>query len=118
MNSPVLDPQNLMEIARSNPEELERIRVREVEQLISRAPAHLKQRLRGLQFQIDCKRRLHKTPLGACIEISKMMFDSVYSLNEALHGRDSEPYANKTQARLLEFPAAKVVSSTSNIQQG
>lgn len=113
-----LDPTRLFEIAKRNPEELERIRLREIEQLIGRAPEHLKARLRGLQFQIDCKRRLHATPLGSCIEISKMMLDSVYSLNEALNGRDPKPLPqNRQTAAILEFPTS-AAAGLSNRQQG
>lgn len=99
------DPEHLFELAKRNPEELESIRLREIEQLIKRAPEHLKARLRGLQFQIDCKRRAHSTPLGSCIEISKMMLDSVYSLNEALHGRDANPLHKRQVGTILEFPS-------------
>lgn len=108
METFVFDPQNLLEIAKRNPEELERIRLREIEQLISRAPDHLKPRLRGLQFQIDCKRKLHTNPLGSCIEISKMMLDSVAALNDALHGKDTKRPGNNCQnAEILTFPRIK-----------
>lgn len=101
-----LDSEYLFEVAKRNPEELESIRQREVEQLIARAPEHLKARLRGLQFQIDCKRRLHRTPLGACIEISKLMLESVHSLNKALHGREPNELPLKVKAaKVLEFPS-------------
>jgi hypothetical protein len=118
MDTSTLDPEHLFQIAKLNPDELERIRLREVEQLIARAPEHLKARLRGLQFQIDCKRRLHSTPLGSCIEISKMMLDSVHTLNEALHGRDTTHCSgNRRAATVLEFPTSPVINR-SNIQQG
>lgn len=110
------DPKYLFELAKRNPEELESIRLREVEQLIKRAPDHLKARLRGLQFQIDCKRKVHSTPLGSCIEISKMMLDSVYVLNEALHGRDTSPLNKRQAGTVLEFPEV-VIARKSNTHQ-
>lgn len=99
------DSEYLFELAKSNPEELEKIRLQEVDQLIKRAPEHLKARLRGLQFQIDCKRKIHSTPLGSCIEISKMMLDSVYALNEALHGRDTVSLQKRQTGTVVEFPS-------------
>jgi hypothetical protein len=36
--------------------------------------------LKGLQFRIDMIRRKHKTPLAACMAISKMLMDQVYQL--------------------------------------
>ncbi len=78
--------EQLIALAKTNPEALEQLRHQEIEKLIARAPEDLRRRLRGLQFQIDVKRRLHKSAMGACIELSKMMFDSVHELNDALQG--------------------------------
>lgn len=47
-------------------------------------------RMRGLQWQIDCERARSGSPLGACIRLSRMMWDSVYGeggLRDALEGR-------------------------------
>lgn len=76
----------LIALAKESPAKLEAFRLREVERLIASAPESIQRRLRGLQFQIDCKRRLHSSPMGACIELSQMMFDSVSQLNNALQG--------------------------------
>ena len=76
----------LKEIAERSPEELEQFRLNEVNALIASAPEEMQQRLKGLQFQIDCKRRLHKTPLASCISISQMMQESVGRLNAVLNG--------------------------------
>ncbi len=101
------DHEALAELAKENPEALEALRRDWVEQLIDHAPQHIQRRLRGLQFQIDCQRRLHTNPLASCVEISRMMYDSVHRLNRALHGEadsESEPLARN--ATVLAFPGA------------
>jgi hypothetical protein len=108
MNPIFLDTQKLMELAKNNPEELERLRRQAIEDLINRAPDHIRNRLRGLQFQIDCKRRLHKNPLGACMEISRMMLDSLQSLNMAIQGELKSPRTvqrAQNPAAVIPFPA-------------
>lgn len=106
MSALLPDTNVLIELAKNNPEELERIRVQQINKLIEDAPEYLKPRLRGLQFQIDCKRRLHKSPLGSCIEISKMMMGSLNSLSETLQGRAiiSGGVASHRNASVFEFP--------------
>lgn len=86
------DIDQLMSLAKNDPEGLERLRLEHIEALINSAPETIQRRLRGLQFQIDCQRRLHKNPLSACVSISKMMMDSLHRLNEALQ-IDSAPCA-------------------------
>lgn len=101
----------LIELAEHNPEELEVIRQREIEALISSAPQRLQKRLRGLQFQIDCQRQLHRqSSLGACIAISAMMLDSLQQLNVALQGDEPATRAPEP-ARVLSFPAADQLAS-------
>lgn len=70
--------------AEHSPERLEAFRSQEIEAIISSAPEHLQRRLRGLQFQVNCQRQLHKSPMGSCIAISKMMHQSLNRLQEAL----------------------------------
>ncbi len=100
---------HLFELAKNNPEELERFRQREIEALISNAPPHLQRRLRGLQFQVDCKRRLHPTPMGACVAISQMMLLSMEKLNQALHcGQHltSNGERRSSAADIIRFPSS------------
>ncbi len=100
------DFEHLSALAQENPEKLESIRRNCVESIIESAPHEMRRRLRGLQFQIDCRRELHAHPLGACIEISKMMYESLHKLNEALCGRSPaspEPLALDDTATVLPF---------------
>lgn len=100
----------LMKLAKNDPEGLERLRLEHIETLINSAPEPTQRRLRGLQFQIDCQRRLHKHPMGACLSISKMMMASLHRLNEALQ-IDTGPRspaqpspAQTSPASVLAFP--------------
>lgn len=75
-------PQNLeykqwVEMAENDPELFERLRQRAIEEVIEKAPETHRQRLRCLQWRIDQERRRSKNPLGACIRISQMMWESV-----------------------------------------
>ncbi len=99
------DIETLMRLAKDQPEELERIRQDEVETLIGSAPSHIQRRLRGLQFQIDCKRDLHTNGMGACMAITEMMFDSLQQLNEVLHGQPRRSRGDTSHASVLSFPA-------------
>lgn len=103
-NLPDID--KLIELAQSDPAQLEQIRQREIDTFINSAPAHMQQRLRGLQFQIDCKRQLHKHPLGACLAITGMMMDSLQRLNEALQGSEDDKNTGSSYANVLTFPSA------------
>lgn len=100
----------LKKIAQEDPEALERFRQQQVDAIIENAPAHIQRRLRGIQFQVNCRRRLHKSALGSCISISKMMQESLQELNQALNGSPIEkqvkqdtPVLAKT-GRVLAFP--------------
>ena len=80
----------LVKLALEDPAAFERLRQEHIEALISAAPEHTQRRLKGLQFQIDMIRRKNKSPMGACITISKMMYDALYHLREALNASESD----------------------------
>lgn len=102
MNTPLPSHDTLSLLAKEDPERLEQLRAGWIEELISSAPEDMRRRLRGLQFQIDSHRRLHTNPLGACVEISKMMYDSLSRLNKLIH--DGEDVStNRQSAKVLSF---------------
>lgn len=86
------DFEELRYLAETSPDKLEILRQKQVEAIINRAPEAYRRRLRGLQFQIDCQRKLHSTPLGSCVAISKMMHESLQRLNAAFHGKDERHF--------------------------
>lgn len=64
-------------LARTDPEAFESLRQAAIEQCIANAPAENRDRLRRLQWRIDQERRRAGTPLGACIRLSRMMWQSL-----------------------------------------
>lgn len=88
-----LDFDYLSKLYKTDPEKFEELRVKEIEKMIDGASAQNKKRLKGLQFQIDAKRKIHAdSPMGSCIAISKMMQESFgnlrFHLNQALGKTD------------------------------
>ncbi|MBA2350814.1 MAG: DUF3135 domain-containing protein [Burkholderiales bacterium] len=92
-------------LAKHDKDEFERRRQAAVEQLIASAPPASQRRLRGLQFRIDMERRRAVTPLGACVRISEMMWDSVFELHDALNGlpKKPSPSGDGTSAIILQL---------------
>jgi|GEM_PF-2554570 len=76
------------------PERLEAYRQREVRSIIEQAPDEIRRRLRGLQFQIDAHRtQYNNNPIGACVQLSKMMHESFFKLQTHLSQAASETAA-------------------------
>ena len=108
----------LLKLAKEQPEALEQFRQEQIELLISQAPARSQHRLRGLQFQIDAQRQLHgDSPLGACVKISQMMHESfaelrvwlndITGLDDPLRNEINDyqsPDTEKVAAKVLPFP--------------
>ena len=106
-----IDFDQLVEWANNDPVRLEAFRRREVNKLIEQASPAARRRLRGLQFQIESQCKLHNSPLGRCVQISKMMHDSLHQLGAAINGtktNDDKPHkdteALKSTAKILPFP--------------
>ncbi len=64
-------------LAASAPETFEDLRLALIEECIREAPPGRRQRLRQLQWRIEGERARSKHPLGACIRISRMMWERV-----------------------------------------
>lgn len=109
MYTHIPDHDQLVTLAQENPERLEQLRQSWVNDIIESAPEETRRRLRGLQFQIDCKRELHSSPLGACLEISRMMQESLGKLNKLMNHQtdqtEQQPEGDKP-ATVLAFPSA------------
>ena len=71
------DFDRLAELAQQAPEDFETVRRRMIAQIIESAPEASRRRLTGLQWQVDMVRDRAGSPMGACVEISQMMWDSV-----------------------------------------
>lgn len=92
-------------LAKHDKDEFERRREAAIEHLIASAPPSSQRRLRGLQFRIDMERRRAVTPLGACVRISEMMWDSVLKLQETLAGLPQKPamHDDKISASIVQL---------------
>ena len=64
-------------MARSDPKAFESMRLAAIEAAIGSAPAAKRERLRRLKWRIDQERRLARTPMAACLRISRMMWRTV-----------------------------------------
>ena len=99
----------LKAMAAERPEELENLRKRMTDQILSDAPADRRRRLEGIVFKIDAERRRSKNPLQACIRISQMMMDSVTDLRDAVNSLGvnpvAQPFRNEAprSADIVEF---------------
>ena len=65
------------EMARTDPETFELLRLAGIETAIESASESNRDRLRCLQWRIDQERRLARTPMAACLRISRMMWRTV-----------------------------------------
>jgi hypothetical protein len=65
------------QLARRDPRAFDARREAAIEDFLARAPGELRARLRGLQFRIDMERRRARTPMAACLRLSRLMWDSL-----------------------------------------
>lgn len=103
-------------LASKDPEAFEQYRERVINEFITDLPEEKQQRMRCLQWRVDSVRRLSKTPMAACIEISKMMWDSIkgeHGLMDALHelqtacqfdGQYQPATRTQSNENILDFP--------------
>lgn len=106
-------------LARDDPEAFERRRQQEIEAVIAQARPEHQQRLRGLQFRIDAERRRSSSPIGACVRINKLMWESFGELRQSLQDLQGElegtprrrapaaPPLSQGSAQVLPFRSAR-----------
>lgn len=95
-----------MKTAEEDPEAFEAMRLAAIEDVINRAPEASRERLRRLQWRIDQERRLAKTPLNACIRLSRMMWRNVLGPG-GLQDRFAELQRTLGGSTTLPEPAAR-----------
>lgn len=75
----------LVDMARNDPQRLEKLRRRLTEHVIAGATTEQKRkRLEGLQFRVDLERERARSPLAATIKISEMMCHSLADLHRSM----------------------------------
>lgn len=90
-------------LAEHDPNRLELLRNALTEMLIARSPAESRQRLRGLQFQINARVKLARNPVAACIAVSSMMHDTLEQLQRTLCDGTDAPRARPKNALVIPF---------------
>lgn len=99
--------------ATADPERFEALRVAAIEEVIANAPPASQTRLRRLQWRIDQERRLARTPMGACLRLSRMMWQNVSGpkglqarlaeLQHTLAGSHDAPTGNSRPPNVIAF---------------
>jgi hypothetical protein len=92
-------------LAEHDPERLELLRNALTEMLILRSPEESRQRLRGLQFQINARVKLARSPIAACLAVSSMMHETLGQLQRTLCDGPDEPVLQTHNARIIPFRA-------------
>jgi len=100
-------------IARTDPETFEAMRTEIINDCIDNAPLDRQQRLRGLQWQIDCLRAQSSNPLSACIKISQMMWDTLQQLGDVSRNLASPEPGSEQGGRANKPAEATILSFTS-----
>jgi hypothetical protein len=109
----MFDFEEMVELARHQPELFEQKRTEMIESLIQQAPERLHQRLRGLQFRVDMERRRARHPMAACIRTYAMMWESFSRLQVNLQHLSTGQRPERRErpaARVLEFPVKTVAN--------
>lgn len=95
-----------MELYKKDPEAFEAKRAKAIEETIAATSGANQHRLKGLQFQIDVIREQAKTPMGACLKITQLMWKKVGELQQAMDGELPLP-TNLPKADVLPFAPKK-----------
>jgi hypothetical protein len=102
-----LDFDHLLKLAKRDPIRFEDLRQAAIDDFISTLPQERQQRMRQLQWRIDQERR-NRSPLGACVKISTMMWEHMVGpqgLLGYLQGDISRDLpGEKRKADILDFP--------------
>jgi hypothetical protein len=73
-------------LAKEDPEAFERQREAALRSSIESAPPEHRQRLEGLQFQLNMERQRAGTALGSCLRLNSLMWSGFFRLRKELNG--------------------------------
>lgn len=96
----------MTKLAKNHPKLLEDLRQDMINELIDSAPLDKQRRLRGLQFKIDMEIRKSKTPVASCMQLSKMMMESLSELSDALRAIKEPSKETESNAEVATFSKA------------
>ncbi len=108
-----IDFEHWVSLASSDPQKFEQLRRDKIAAIIDKTSnRQRRQRLRGLQWQIDQIRQQHKdSAMAACLAISGLMWDTFEHLAELLQARAEDDNALQqalmpaNNAEIIPFPA-------------
>jgi hypothetical protein len=106
----------LVALSKEDPAEFEALRIQLCQQILDQAPEHLTRRLNGIQFKINMERRRSKTAMKSCLEISKLMNNSLIEL-EGVLSNPQEFLQTHNQNQLEEKDLAKTEQTSAEIIQ-
>lgn len=95
-----LDFDRWLKLASTDLSAFEALRRSTIDEVIRQAPEAQQERLRRLQWRIDQERRRSDSPMGACIRISRMMWEQMMGeggLIDRLHQLNSGVYSGRTR---------------------
>jgi len=108
VSRPSFDFDAWVELARQNPQAFEEKRKYIIEKAIQGAPAHKQQRLRCLQWKLDKIRETSRTPMMACLQINRLLWENVTGehglLNSLQQLQTSRPGNRTRRARAKIIP--------------
>lgn len=102
--------EELMRLAKEDPEALEAYKQAEIAKIIDAAPSdRAKARLRGIQFKVDTVVATSKNPLH---DLQSLMFDSLeelrVSLNALVNGEEVTQHQTSDVGQVIDFRAYKL----------
>ncbi len=102
-------------MAKERPDDFEVMRQAALEAFFARVPTDHRDRLRRLQWRVDQERRLARTPMAACVRISRMMWRSLLGeggLRDKLNGLEGNLLDPRPST---ETGSTGAISRTSNV---
>jgi hypothetical protein len=88
----------LMELAKNQPDEFERLRQQMIDQLIESMPEERQLNVKRYQWRIDQENRRHQSSMGRCIKLSAMMSARMQEMNrqlDLLNGAPAELFSQR-----------------------
>jgi hypothetical protein len=112
MSAPVTRPRfdfdAWVELARQDPQAFEEKRKNIIETAIQGAPEQQQQRLRCLQWKLDKIRESSRTPMMACLQINRLLWENVTGehglLNSLQHLQRSETGSQNRRKKAKVIP--------------
>jgi len=107
----------LVALAQEDPAEFEALRDQLCKQILDQAPEHISRRLKGLQFKINMERQRSKTAIKSCLDLSKLMNDSLIELEQVLSNPQEFLREHNVNSQTVETKLARKKQASAEIIQ-